>query len=98
IRARTKPPARNSSMSSACSPLRSAMAGASSINAVPSGCESTASTIWLRSDPRAHETAGPQLFDEFGVLALALRDGGREQHQRGALRMRKYRVDHLAQI
>ena len=47
MRARKKPPACSSSMSSACSPLRSAMAGASSIKAVPSGIASTASTIWL---------------------------------------------------
>ena len=47
MRARTNPPACSSSMSSACSPLRSEIAGASSISAVSSGCSSTASTIWL---------------------------------------------------
>ena len=38
-------------------------------------------------DPCAHEAAGLQFVDQFGVLTLALRDGRGEQHHRGALRM-----------
>ena len=47
-------------------------------------------------DSRPHEAAGLQLLDEFRVLALALRYGGREQHHGGPLRMLKHGVHHLA--
>ena len=38
-------------------------------------------------NPSAHEAAGLQFVDQFGVLTLALRDGRGEHIMRGALRM-----------
>ena len=50
----------------------------------------------LAVDARPHEAARLQFVEQFGVLALAFRNGRREQHHRGALRLLEDGVDHLA--
>ncbi len=49
----------------------------------------------LAVDARAHEAARLQFLDEFGMLALTLCNGGRQQHQGSPFRMLENGIDHL---
>jgi len=52
--------------------------------------------VELAVDPRADEALGAHFLEHREVLALALANDRREQHQLGALGHRQYLIDHLA--
>ena len=51
--------------------------------------------VHLAVDANAHETLGAELHDELELLALAVDDDGREDHELRVLGKRQRRVDHL---